>query len=136
MSHAEHLLKDHALRSTPVRLDMLSYFLDEKRSLGVSQLNSILADKYDRATVYRTLKSFTESGILHRVMDLQEENSYALCDSCKEGDHEDEHVHFLCKNCGKNQCLHHVSIPNVALPSGYKLQYANMLLEGLCPDCS
>jgi Fur family ferric uptake transcriptional regulator len=136
MSRAEHLLKDHDLRPTAARLELLDYFLDQNQSLGVSRINHAMSSKFDRATVYRTLKVFTENGILHRVMGLDEESSYALCDSCAEGHHDDEHVHFLCRNCGKNQCLHDVVIPTVALPRGYQLQDANMLLEGLCADCA
>ena len=134
--NAKEILRDHELRVTPARLDVIQYFLSQESTVGVSDLNSSFSKQYDRATLYRTLQSFTDHGILHKVLDKEEGSTYALCESCHDGHHHDEHVHFQCDNCGKSICLNDVEIPEVSLPNGYKLRDANMLLEGTCDKCS
>lgn len=134
MPEVEDLLEKHELRNTSCRRSMLELFVKRQEALAVSELNTKLGKNFDRATIYRTIQSFLDNGIVHKVLDTKEGQKYALCHDCDHHTHSDEHVHFLCLRCGKSICLDE-DIPEVNTPDGYSLQTKNMLLEGYCPDC-
>ncbi len=93
--------------------------------------------KYDRVTIYRTLKSFLENGLIHKVLDDNGGSRYALCDdACSDGDHRHDHIHFKCSNCDQTTCLEDVFIPDVKLPEGFKAAESNYLITGVCDKCS
>lgn len=90
----------------------------------------------DRITLYRTLKSFEEKGIIHKVIDVNNVTKYALCvDECSEHHHHDHHVHFHCDDCGNTFCLEGVNIPKISLPEGYKVTNKSMMINGKCVQC-
>jgi Fur family ferric uptake transcriptional regulator len=61
---------------------------------------------------------------------------YALCkENCEAGHHHDNHVHFICDQCGKTICLDDVTIPQVKLPKGFTPNNAEMVVSGICSDC-
>lgn len=128
-------LKDHKLRSTTCREDVLITFLNQEIALSHGDIENQLKDRFDRVTIYRTLKTFLEKGIIHKVLD-DEGIRYALCkDYCKEHDHHHDHVHFKCTQCGKTNCLEKVHVPAIQLPDGYRTQEVNLLIQGMCPEC-
>ena len=132
-----HILKHHDLRTTQVRLDILSYFKKSESALSHADLETHFEKKLDRVTIYRTLNSFLENGILHKVPDDSGIAKYALCKhEGTEHNHDDDHVHFKCKQCDKIECLHDIDIPKLALPKKYKLVSANLLIEGICATCN
>ena len=136
MQKLEHILKHHDLRTTQVRLDILAYFKKNETALSHSDLETHFEKKLDRVTIYRTLNSFLENGILHKVPDDSGVAKYALCKhEGTEHTHDDDHVHFKCKQCDKIECLHDIEIPKLALPKKYKLVSANLLIEGICATC-
>ena len=135
-SHTKQLLKDHSLRLTQSRSDIISIFL--KRSVAISHGDIELAmdGKYDRVTIYRTLKSFLESGLIHKVLDDNGGARYALCnDACAGGDHKHDHIHFKCSSCEETTCLD-IYIPEVSLPNGFTAKESNYLITGVCNNCS
>jgi len=82
------------------------------------------------ATVYRNLKSLQQEGSVVAVEIPGESPRWEAV----KGSH---HHHFLCKTCDKlyeiNACpedLHRL------LPEGYTLEEHDILLRGLCNDCS
>lgn len=95
-------------------------------------------NQFDRVTLYRTINSFIENGILHKVLDDSGSAKYAVCndDHCEVHQHNDNHVHFKCTICSKIECLHHAQIPKVKVPMGYTINAANLLLEGICSKCN
>lgn len=98
-------------------------------------LEQQLGAQFDRVTIYRTLKSFEESGLIHRVADDSDSIHYALCkEDCDEHQHADEHVHFKCASCGHTYCLD-VHIPPVALPKNYRAHQYQVLVTGICEKC-
>ena len=62
-------LQKNELRHTGCREDTLLLFFDEDTALSHGNLEKTLGQKYDRVTIYRTLKTFVEKGILHKVLD-------------------------------------------------------------------
>ncbi len=137
MQKIDHILKSHDLRITQVRLDILSQFISKQSALSHADLESYFDKKLDRVTIYRTLNSFLENGILHKVTDDTGVAKYALCKhESTEHTHDDNHVHFKCKQCEKIECLHDIEIPKLSLPKKYLVTSSNLLIEGICATCN
>ncbi len=133
-----HILQEYKLRITNCRKQVLKTFLDRKSALSHSDLEEVLKLDYDRVTLYRTLKTFLENDLIHRVLDDSGSTKYALC-SHTHGvnvDHDHEHVHFKCEKCGKTICIEEVSLPRVVLPKGYINKEVNLLVTGVCDKCN
>ena len=130
------VLKSHNLRVTDCRLDVVQFFMDEKTALSQVDLENQFK-QYDRVTLYRTLNSFLDSGILHKIPNSEGAASYGLChETCTPDHHDHNHVHFKCNNCGQIECLDDKSIPKVTLPEGYQIETVNMIVDGLCVKCA
>ena len=137
MQNLEHILKHHDLRITQVRLEVLQFFQSNKNALTHADLEAYFAKKFDRVTIYRTLTSFLENGLLHKIPVDSGIAKYALCHhEGTEHTHDDHHVHFKCKKCAKIECLHTLEIPKLQLPRKYKMENANLLIEGICAVCN
>ncbi len=92
-------------------------------------------EKADKATLYRTLKTFQENKLIHSIEDGSGSLRYALCQDNCECDPEDLHVHFLCTNCNQTFCLNDIPVPTINLPSSFSLESANMVVKGVCSNC-
>jgi Fur family ferric uptake transcriptional regulator len=132
----EQILKGFRLRTTSSRADILSLFLAHPYALSYSDIEREVAHIYDRVTVYRTLKTFLDKGLVHKVLDDAGSLKYALCKAhCNSAEHHHEHVHFKCTQCGHTNCLEGVEIPDVHLPKGYSASELNLLIQGICEKC-
>ena len=130
------ILKGSSLSVTSSRKAILDIFLGADNALAHQDIES-LATQYDRVTIYRTLQTFLEKGIIHSIPTTDNIIKYALCsDKCiTTGHHHDNHVHFLCDKCGRTECLDDVIIPSVVLPQGYVMNEINMVVNGTCKTC-
>jgi Fur family transcriptional regulator, ferric uptake regulator len=137
MESIRQILQHSQLRHTQSRSDILEVFIDSGVALSEREIEDAMQAPCDRVTIYRTLSTFLEKGIIHKVLDDAGAMKYALCLSeCQDEDqHRHDHVHFKCLVCGRTVCLDQVPVPAVQLPSGYQLAEVNMLLEGTCPAC-
>ena len=134
---ASTLLKEHNLRNTACRGEVLAYFLEKDFAISHSDLESRLSDSFDRVTLYRTLKTFLDAGLIHQVLDNEGGTKYALCKNhCTDHRHQDNHVHFKCLRCGTTSCLDNTSIPTINLPEGYQNTEMHLLIQGLCRLCT
>lgn len=132
----EGILKDFDLRKTKSREDILELFIDNEFALSQSDIESHLSHSLDRVTVYRTIKTFLEKGLIHKILSDEGSPKYALCpEECVNTDHHHEHVHFKCEQCGQTTCIDNVDVPKVTLPSGYHYKESNLLVSGICPEC-
>ena len=130
------MLRGTGLRYTRQRGEVLNLFREHDTALTQAELEKLLPEQFDRITLYRILRSFEASGLLHKVLDDSGTTRFALCGTgCSEHEHHDEHVHFRCSNCGKTLCLPEVAIPAVQLPKGFRFGEANLLIDGTCSDC-
>ena len=137
MKAEQKILQDFDLRKTNSRTAILSLFLKKPFALSYSDLEEQISDDYDRVTVYRTLKTFVDKGVVHKVLDDGGSLKYALCnDLCSSSAHHHEHVHFKCSVCGETSCLDQVNIPQVELPTGYEAREINLLIQGKCQKCA
>lgn len=124
------------MRSTPSRLQILQLFMGKKYALSHHDIELEIKNDLDRVTVYRTLKTFLEKGIIHKVLDDAGTIKYALCkENCHGKEHHHDHVHFKCTTCGQTSCLD-INIPLVKLPRGFVAKENSLLIQGKCPRCS
>lgn len=135
MENVNKILDQKAVRITPMRQLLLEYFIQENLILGLSELEKVFP-KSDRITIYRTLKTFEENGILHSIKGDTDEIKYALCNEhCTPVHHIDKHPHFQCQKCKQVTCIDSLLIPAMELPNGYVQIEVNMMIKGICPDC-
>jgi Fur family transcriptional regulator, ferric uptake regulator len=132
----EKILKNHSVRPTGSRKDILSQFVQRTGALSQPDLEKDFLGVYDRVTIYRTLSLFLEKGILHKVPDDAGAARFALCpEACTESTHKHEHVHFKCMKCGLTSCFEDMPAPHPMLPAGYKAMETNVLISGICREC-
>src|SRR5215203_2920580 len=133
---SETLLKDFKLRNTPNREEILQLFIRKNHALSHGDIEKEIDNALDRVTLYRTLKTFLDKGLIHKVLDDEGSLKYALCnEACSVAGHHHNHVHFKCTACGQTNCMN-VEIPVVKLPRGYKAKEINLLIQGICEHCS
>jgi Fur family ferric uptake transcriptional regulator len=131
------ILKRNNLSVTGSREKILSLFLSQQGALAHGDIEKKAGEKFDRVTVYRTLQTFVDKGIIHAIPTADNSIRYALCkDDCSEGHHHDHHIHFVCTNCGNTYCLDDVVTPEVKLPKGYISSQIEVVVEGICKVCS
>jgi Fur family ferric uptake transcriptional regulator len=133
---AAEILQHAKVRSTPIRIQVLELLGSSANAWSQPDLEKNLVE-VDRVTLYRTLHTFEESGIVHRFVDPHGVGRYALCThSCEGPTHQHEHLHFECASCGKHFCLDEVRVPQVYLPQGFVMQEIRLLATGICSQCS
>ncbi len=130
------LLKKKHLSITESRKKILSIFLETKDALAHGDIEKKASEKFDRVTIYRTLQSFVEKGLIHSIPTSDNSVRYALCKDCTEGHHHDDHVHFVCSNCEKTICLDDVVSPKLNLPEGYAADNVQVVIHGVCSECT
>jgi Fur family ferric uptake transcriptional regulator len=131
------ILKKNQLSVTGSRKRILELFLSNQGALAHGDIEKKTGEKFDRVTVYRTLQSFLDKGIIHTIPTADNSIRYALCkDECTEGHHHDNHIHFECTSCGTTTCLDEVNIPMLKLPPGFKSQAIEVVVSGKCQLCN
>jgi len=133
----DELLKQNQLSVTSGRRKILELFLHQEGALSHSDIEKKAGEKFDRVTVYRTLQIFLEKGLIHNIPTADNSIRYALCkDNCSGGHHQDDHVHFICNECGNTVCLEEVNVPAIKLPGGFVAEQVEMLVSGVCKSCN
>lgn len=134
-SNAQHLLKSHQLRLTDMRVKVLDLFMARAEALSQNDLEQELG-KVDRITLYRTLRTFEEQGLIHKAMDGTDKQKYALCQhDCAQGTHHDHHAHFHCDTCGKTICVEEIAAPVITPPVGFAVSETHLVIRGRCDVC-
>ncbi len=137
MEQVYQFLKNKGLSLTENRKQILDLFIRAEGALSPADIEKRTPTQLDRVTVYRTLQTFMEQGIIHQIPTTDNILRYALCkDDCDSGHHHDNHVHFVCESCGNTTCLDNVEVPVVKLPRGYRTSHAAMIIHGSCDDCA
>src|SRR5687767_5056515 len=133
---ASDLLRRKHLSITDSRKKILSLFLNSHDALAHGDIEKKAGEKFDRVTVYRTLQTFVEKGIVHTIPTAENSVLYALCNDCDEEHHHDDHVHFVCRNCNTTICLDNIVSPDIKLPQGYAAEDVQVVINGICKNCS
>lgn len=132
----ENLLIAKQIKPTPARLLVLEYLLKQSAAVTLADLEKTFPDA-DKVTLYRTLKTFEEQGMVHDINAGAEGTKYAICEEeCKPGAHFDLHVHFYCTSCKELLCLPSSQLPDVPLPPNFQLQEMSLVARGICDNCT
>lgn len=124
------------VKPTAIRLLALEYLLNQTVAVTINDLEKAFPQS-DKVTLYRTLKTFEEQGIVHNINADADGTKYALCEeSCKPGEYLDLHVHFYCTNCKELLCLPKTQLPQVALPDNFQLSELGLVARGICDTCT
>ena len=129
------MLRKSGYKATPARLAILHVFKNAKRPLSAQGVIEALPRGADQATVYRTLKSLREKGILKQI-DLRHNHAhYELADLA-------EHHHLVCLECGKIEIVHHCGMEEtqnrIVRSSKHFAEIKQHALEfyGICKSCA
>jgi Fur family ferric uptake transcriptional regulator len=140
--HAERigeLLRARGLRRTAPRIAVLATLEPVRGHLSVAEIHQRLLDTGpadasppDVATVYRTVTTLVDHGVLHALTVEGGVTTYGLA--------EDPHHHAVCTRCGRI-----IEVPAQRLTSALEhaiegssftlSDRAGLTLHGLCPDC-
>ncbi len=118
---------------TSMRILVYDFLEQQQTAMSLSEIESHFY-KADRVTIYRTLKTFEEKGIVHSI----QENTtvkYILCqDGCDEETHNDWHLHFYCKICKQTTCKEDFIIPQNG-NQNYRIDEIKLFGKGICENC-
>lgn len=85
-----------------------------------------------RATVFRTLDTLSELGVVERIDLPSGEHAYLACRPA-------HHHHVICSRCGRNRDIDDAGlravVRDIARRTGYRIDGHRLELFGLCPDC-
>jgi len=136
MIDIEKTLENKSVRPTAMRILIYKYMAEKEIAVALTDIKNAF-DKAERTTLYRTLKTFEEKGIVHQIDDGTNISKFALCEpGCNCELDQDLHLHFHCSNCDKTVCLTKHKIPHINLPTGYIAEDANLVIKGICDNCS
>lgn len=132
---SRRMLKGAALYCTKARLAVLAALMEAARPLRQDEISERLATgAFDKVTIYRTLDSLVDAGLVHRAFLHERTWHFELADHCTE---RQCHPHFTCLGCGRTHCLTDASVPMVKIAhAGFVISRQQVRLEGLCPACS
>jgi Fur family ferric uptake transcriptional regulator len=141
LTDLESALESRGIRPTAMRLLVLDYLRQQTAALSLNDLESYF-HRSDRVTLYRTLRTFEEKGLVHKIEDGTGSVKYARCqDDCLTHDrltlgHQDLHVHFNCSVCGGTFCLPNSRIPEIPLPEKFRAEEVKLIMKGVCAGCA
>ncbi|MEX0995871.1 MAG: transcriptional repressor [Flavobacteriaceae bacterium] len=136
METIEQVLESKNIRVTAMRLLIYKFLADKQVAVTLTDIENAFA-KAERTTLYRTIKTFEEKGIVHQIDDGTGIIKYALCEQgCNCDIKTDLHLHFHCTNCNETVCLTEHKIPQIKVPSGFVSENVNLVVKGICDKCS
>jgi Fur family ferric uptake transcriptional regulator len=131
------ILQASQLRVTKIRLDILYLFMTNNYALTHTDINVKLNNRYDDVTIYRTIHSFEENGIIHKIPDNSKKACFAINKEWKSGEGTgNTHVHFHCIQCGHNFCMSMDNNFKIKFPDNLSVSFVNILADGLCDKCN
>jgi Fur family ferric uptake transcriptional regulator len=132
-AQAEAMLKAANLYCTEARVAIIRTLLQTSRPLTQDQIAAKIAQHYDKVTIYRTLASLLEAGLVHKAFTGARIGQFELGRHCTE---HQCHPHFTCTQCGSTHCLTDLELPLTQGPyHGFVIQRQQVHFEGLCPEC-
>ncbi|CAM3931844.1 Fur family transcriptional regulator [Cohnella lubricantis] len=126
-------MKERGLRMTPQRMEILKLLLSMSHPTA-EQLFARMHEQFpfvSQATVYNTLKTLKELGIVEELERGQRTHRYGMASG--------SHCHFVCKVCEEIFDLD-AEAPDWTrnLPAeqgGFRIDDCRMELTGVCPGC-
>lgn len=132
---AREMLKAAKLYCTAGRVAILKVLMKAGKPLSQEQIaNRSGKERFDKVTIYRTLKSLVNVGLVHKAFMDKRAWHFELSHNCTE---HQCHPHFTCTSCGNTHCLTGISLPMTKSPfKGFIINRQQVRFEGLCPACA
>lgn len=131
MEDVAEYIKSFGLSGTAIRKQIVSCLWGDGVALTQKEIEERLPGDPDRVTLYRTLRLFTERGIVHKIVIDEDTRKYKLAGRFRKSDH----AHFYCTKCKKLLCMPQLHLDLQGLPSGFRFQSARVVIEGICDCC-
>ena len=131
----EDKLNKRGVRPTATRILVLQYLTKLGHMTSLLDLENYF-DYAEKSTLYRTLKTFENNGIIHKIEDGTGVVKYGLCSETCECVQEDQHFHFHCEKCKETFCLNNLKIPALEIPKNFTINQSNLVLKGICSNCN
>jgi Fur family ferric uptake transcriptional regulator len=137
MKLSSQLLKESGLRRTAAREAILKLLADAQHPLSHHDILKKGKGKtcLDRVTVYRTLETLQNKGLLHRIQGLDGTWRYCRHRSDSPGECAGNHIHFLCSKCDQMSCLPEQPLPWIKAPAGATIHSKQLVVHGHCAAC-
>jgi len=125
------LLKEHAIKITPQRLEILKYLDEHHTHPDVDAIYRELKKKYpslSRTTVYNSLEILNKNKIIQTITISGSELRYDIEHGL--------HHHFLCKECGTILDID-IACPNMdrSVAGGHRVEEVHGYFKGICATC-
>lgn len=135
LDHFRQLCKAHGLSMTPQRVAIYKVLIaspDHPAAEDVLNLVRVSFPDISIDTVYRTLTTFSEIGLINLVEGYGQAKRY-------DPDVQTHH-HFRCRQCGRIIDFQDEHFNNLPVPEWIEKKYSvsslKVVLEGLCDKCS
>ena len=132
MENITEYIKSFGLSGTVIRKQIVSCLWGDGVALTQKEIEERIPVMPDRVTLYRTLKLFVLKGIVHKIVIDETTQKYKLAGRFRKKDH----AHFYCTKCHRVHCMPQLKIDFQGLPSGFRIQSARLVVEGICDYCS
>ena len=125
------LLKDHAIKVTPQRLDVLRYLDRHRTHPTVERIYAALKMNHpslSKTTVYNTLETLKKNHLVTVLSISGSESRYDLTKNL--------HHHFLCTRCGRIIDVD-ITCPNInkIIEGGHHIDEVHGYFRGICSTC-
>jgi Fur family peroxide stress response transcriptional regulator len=125
------ILKDHSIKITSQRLEILKYLNEHHTHPDVEEIYSELKKTHpslSRTTVYNSLEILNKNKIVQSLTISGSELRYDAKESL--------HHHFLCKKCGAILDIS-ITCPNMnrTLYGGHHVEEVHGYFKGICKNC-
>ena len=122
------------MRNTVSLQAIRKYLIDKNNAVSAVELVEYFAKRFNKTTIYRVLTRLEEEGQVHSIIGKDANTYYAIChDTCTKHNHQDNHVHRQCKECGELSCVE-LEVPN-ASSKDFIVEETKVLLIGVCKNC-
>jgi len=130
---AANLIQATGQRATQARIAVLDALLAAEHALTHQEIKQQLEKQrysIDKVTLYRVLDWVLDQGLAHKVTGGDRTWRFSALPTT-------EHAHFNCTDCGQIYCLEDlISTVSLTLPKGFKLQHADVAVQGVCSHCN
>ncbi|MCM8821143.1 MAG: transcriptional repressor [Candidatus Omnitrophica bacterium] len=130
----EEMVKILVDKEIPVsyhRLKILGFLMDNRIHPSVDDIYKKLLSEIptlSKTTVYNTLKTFVDKGIISMVTTEEDEIRYDYL--------EEQHLHFKCKKCGTlYDIFHKCEILKQSEIDGHMIDEHHLYFRGICRKC-
>ena len=129
------MLEAHGVKPTANRIVVVKTLAAADRPMSLAELERKILT-IDKSGIFRALTLFREHHLVHVIEGGTEGVKYELCHSHDHENDEDLHPHFYCEQCQKTYCIDNQTLPDIELPMGFEAHSANLIIKGICPDCT